>query len=140
MNKTLFVLLSISILISSCVKQDTPTNPLDDRVDTTTNSQSKLGMFMNGPFGRVTGSEKIYSMNNMHTLALENVYISNGPDLHVYISKEIFPVNYIDLGRLKSTMGNQVYEIPGNPDFTQFKYALIHCQQYNHLFGSAELK
>ena len=140
MNKTLFVLLSISILISSCVKQDTPTNPLDDRVDTTTNSQSKLGMFMNGPFGRVTGSAKIYSMNNMHTLALENVDISNGPDLHVYISKEIFPVNYIDLGRLKSTMGNQVYEIPGNPDFTQFKYALIHCQQYNHLFGSAELK
>ncbi len=140
MNKTLFVLLSISILISSCVKQDTPTNPLNDRVDTTTNSQSKLGMFMSGPFGRVSGSAKIYSMNNMHTLALENVDISNGPDLHVYISKEILPVNYIDLGRLKSTMGNQVYEIPGNPDFTQYKYALIHCQQYNHLFGSAELK
>ncbi len=140
MKKTAFVLLSISILISSCVKQNTPTNPLDDRVDTTTNSQSKLGMFMNGPYGRVSGTAKIYQLNNMNSLALENVSISNGPDLHVYISKEILPVNYIDLGRLKSTMGNQVYEIPGNPDFTQYKYALIHCQQFNHLFGSAELK
>jgi hypothetical protein len=49
-------------------------------------------------------------------------------------------MNFIDLGRLQSTSGNQVYTIQGNPDFTQYKYALIHCQRYNHLFGSAELR
>ncbi len=140
MKKILFVLFSITVLFSACVKQDTPTNPIDDRVDTTTNMQSRLGMFMNGPYGRVSGDAKIYTLNNKHTLALENVNISNGPDLHVYISKEILPVNYIDLGRLQSTIGNQVYIIPGNPDFTKYKYALIHCQRFNHLFGSAELK
>jgi hypothetical protein len=26
------------------------------------------------------------------------------------------------------------------PDLSVYKYALIHCQQYNHLFGSAALK
>ena len=66
--------------------------------------------------------------------------ISNGPDLHVYLSKEAFPVNFIDLGRIKSTSGNQLYTISGMPDFVQYKYALIHCQRYNHLFGSALLK
>ena len=79
-------------------------------------------------------------MGTTHMLQLENVSISNGPDLHVYISKEVIPVNYIDLGRLQSISGNQVYQIPGDPDFTKYKYALIHCQRYNHLFGSAELR
>lgn len=94
---------------------------------------------MNGPYGSVTGGAKVFKENDTFTLQLLNVNISNGPDLHVYISKEVLPVNFIDLGKLKSTMGNQVYDIPGNPDFTQYKYALIHCQQYNHLFGSAVL-
>jgi hypothetical protein len=73
-------------------------------------------------------------------LKFQAVTISNGPDLHVYLSKEVLPVNYIDLGRLQSTSGNQVYELTGNPDFSQYKYALVHCQRYNHLFGSAELR
>jgi hypothetical protein len=65
---------------------------------------------------------------------------SNGPDLKVYLSKEIQPINFVNLGSLKSTNGSQLYNIPTGIDFAQYKYALIHCQQYNHLFGSAELK
>jgi Electron transfer DM13 len=133
-------LTTVVLIVASCRKDKSPTNPIDDRADTTINSQVKLGMFMNGPYGSVTGNAKIYKMNNVYTLALENVVISNGPDLHVYISKEVQPVNYIDLGRLQSTMGNQLYAIPGNPDFSEYKYALIHCQRYNHLFGSAVLR
>ena len=34
----------------------------------------------------------------------------------------------------------RLYNIPDAPDFSQYKYALIHCKQYNHLFGSAELR
>jgi hypothetical protein len=139
--KYILIFFTVTTLIAaSCRKEQSPATNLDDQVDTTTNTQAKLGIFMNGPYGNVKGSAKIYTMNNVHTLALENVVISNGPDLHVYISKEVQPVNYIDLGRLQSTMGNQLYSIPGNPDFSEYKYALIHCQRYNHLFGSAELK
>jgi hypothetical protein len=88
----------------------------------------------------VSGTAKIYFQNNQFKLALENVLISNGPDLHVYLSKELLPATFIDLGKLQSVAGNQVYDIPGNPDFSQYKYALIHCKQYNHLFASAELR
>jgi hypothetical protein len=139
MKQILFLLIACSLVVSSCIKENTPTNPVDDRADTTSTSV-KTGMFINGPYGSVSGTARIVTLNNKFTLALENVVISNGPDLHVYISKEVQPVNYIDLGRLQSTMGNQLYEIPGNPDFTQYKYALVHCQRYNHLFGSAELR
>ncbi len=96
------------------------------------------GMFVsNGP--SVSGTVKIYETNGKLSLALENFKTDNGPDLHVYLSQEMFPVNFIDLGKLKATSGNQVYDISGMPDFTKFKFALIHCQQFNHLFGSAQL-
>ena len=127
-------------LLESCVKKNSPTAPIDDRVDTTMNAGLLKGTFMNGPYGSVSGRARIFEQNDRYTLALENISITNGPDLHVYISKEIQPVNFIDLGSLQSIAGNQLYSIPGRPDFSQYKYALIHCQRFNHLFGSAELR
>jgi hypothetical protein len=130
----------ISVMLSSCVKENTPTIPGTQTVDTTMALTRYVGTFMNGPYGSVQGTAKIYLLNGQFLLALENVNISNGPDLHVYLSKEVIPVNFIDLGRLQSVAGNQLYSIMGSPDFSQYRYALIHCQRYNHLFGSAELQ
>lgn len=127
-------------LIASCRKDASPTTPGNVTVDTTLANIKYRGTFANGAYGSVTGTVKIVLQNNQYSLALENVTISNGPDLHVYLAREVQPVNYIDLGRLQSVSGNQVYAISGTPDFTQYKYALIHCQRFNHLFGSAELR
>lgn len=140
MYKLIFSIFVSVVTLSSCVKENTPTVPVDNPVDTSMADSRFSGTFGNGPFGAVTGSAKIYFQNNQYILALENFSSSNGPDLHVYISKEVQPVNYIDLGRLQSVSGNQVYPLTGTIDFSEYKYALIHCQRYNHLFGSAELK
>ena len=140
MRKPIIVIFALFILLSSCVKENTPTNPVNNPVDTTMAIIRFNGTFGNGPYGLVNGTAKIYFQNNQYILALENFNSSNGPDLHVYISKEAQPVNYIDLGKLQSVSGNQQYPLTGNLNFLEYKYALIHCQQYNHLFGSAELK
>ena len=140
MKRIIFFLLIVMAALIACVKENTPTTPLNDTIDTTVAMSRYAGTFINGPYGSVSGVAKIYLLNNQYRLALENVIISNGPDLHVYLSKEVLPANFIDLGNLQSVAGNQLYNIPGNPDFTQYKYALIHCKQYNHLFGSAELR
>ncbi|HSC38571.1 MAG TPA: DM13 domain-containing protein, partial [Chitinophagaceae bacterium] len=116
------------------------TDTLDEHADTTAVPTRFTGSFVNGPSGSVSGTALIYVQDSLYVLSLQNMTISNGPDLHVYLSKEAFPVNFIDLGRIKSTSGNQLYMISGMPDFVQYKYALIHCQRYNHLFGSALLK
>ena len=143
MKKTFFIFLGIAFLGAACNKNaGTLTETLNERVDTATAkvaAGTMLGTFIS--YGQnVVGMVKIYEQNSKLTLALENFSTNNGPDLHVYLSKEVMPVNFIDLGKLKSTGGNQLYDVPGMPDFSQYKYALIHCQQYNHLFGSAELK
>ncbi|MEO7562004.1 MAG: DM13 domain-containing protein, partial [Ferruginibacter sp.] len=77
--------------------------------------------------------------NNKYVLKLADFRSDNGPDLKVYLSKGVSPTAFISLGDLKSTNGNQVYDIPGTPDFTQYRYVLIHCEKYNHRYGSAEL-
>jgi hypothetical protein len=112
---------------------------LNERVDTA--SVLKLqGSFMGIGSERVTGQAKIYLQKDRYYLALENFTTTNGPDLKVYLSQQAEPNNFIKLGDLKSTNGNQVYDIAGMPDFTKHKYVLIHCERFNHLFGSAQLK
>jgi hypothetical protein len=136
----------LAVVASACTKNNAaPETKLNEKIPGTGDSSGAgnakyAGTFSNGPYGTVTGIAKVYLQNGKYILALENVAISNGPDLHVYLSKEVKPINFIELGKLKSTNGNQLYDINGDPDFTSYKYALIHCQQYNHLFGSAELK
>jgi hypothetical protein len=137
--KRIFFIVIITAAIVACSKQNaTPTAPGTGMTDSAALLKFS-GSFINGPYGTVSGEAKVFLQQGQYVLKLQGVTISNGPDLHIYLSKEVQPVNYIDLGRLQSVSGNQVYNIMGIPDFSQYRYALIHCQRYNHLFGSAEL-
>lgn len=141
MKKFFLTIVIFTTLLASCSKQnEAPSTPVNETIDTTTVTTLFTGPFTNGPYGTVSGSAKIVVESGKYILSLQNVIISNGPDLHVYISKEVQPIHFIDLGKLKSTNGNQLYAIDGNPDIKVYKYALIHCQQFNHLFGSAVLQ
>ena len=140
------VLLLLCSFLLACKKENTITTsemPAMDMIDTSNNSGNLLkysGNFSNGPYGSTTGTVKIYENAGRYTLVLDSFMVNNGPDLHVYLSKEKQPINFIDLGKLRSVSGTQVYNIPGVPDFVEFKFMLIHCQQFDHLFGNAILK
>lgn len=140
MKKDLSVIVFIALVISSsCTKNNTPSVILNEMVDSSA-MQIRIGVFNNGPYGAVQGEAKVLLTGARYELKLMNFSSSNGPDLRVYLSKEMNPVNYIDLGPLKATGGNQVYEITGMPDLMQYKYALVHCRRFNHLFGWALLQ
>ncbi|MEO6639288.1 MAG: DM13 domain-containing protein [Ginsengibacter sp.] len=137
--KKLFLYFAIftSLFVISCKKASTETlNQVISPADTAAIVKYN-GSFSNGPSGAVSGLVKIYLKNGKYILSLENFSTSNGPDLKVYLSKEKFPVNFIKLGDLQSTNGNQLYNIPGMPDFELYKYVQIHCEKFDHLFGYA---
>ena len=113
---------------------------IDEQPDSPVVVTLRTGSFMNGPYGAVSGESKIYQTGTTYQLALANFLSSNGPDLKVYLSKEVQPVNFVNLGSLKAVSGNQLYDIPSGVNTSEYKYALIYCQQYSHLFGTAELK
>ncbi len=138
MQVKLILILMIGIMpfFVSCNK--TSTEKLDQMVSVS--STMKLsGNFIGYGSEKVSGKANIFLDNNKYSLKLENFSTTNGPDLKVYLSKAASPLEFISLGALKSTNGNQVYEITGTPDFTKYRYVLIHCERYNHLYGSAEL-
>ena len=132
------LLLITTIILTSCNKK-TSILPLNDSFDSTTAVLLYEGIFKKGPYGTVTGTARVYESNGKWELRLVDFVSTNGPDLKIYLSKEVQPIHFIKLGDLRSTSGNQSYQILNKPDFSQYRYALVHCEQYNHLFGSAEL-
>lgn len=140
--KMISSLLLILFLAVACKKETfAPVVVLMETPADTMAMTVQMGQFMNGPYGSVSGKAVlIRNTNGSYEVKLENFNTSNGPDLYVYLSKEIMPVNFIQLEKLRSTTGNQVYPVPGSPDFMQYKYVSIHCKQYNHLFGYALLQ
>jgi hypothetical protein len=100
------------------------------------------GNFIQGPYGNnVNGKAEIYEKNGIFTLVFNDSFtINNGPDLYVYVSKEQQPTQFISLGRLKSVNGGQTYTFTSAINFDDYKYAVVHCQQYNHLFSYALLQ
>ena len=139
MKNTLLIVFPFLVCLATACTKSTSMTPSNDMIDTSTAVLKYQGTFQKGPYGTVSGTAAVYQIGSKLQLKLTNFNTTNGPDLKVYLSKEIQPVNFIKLGDLKSTSGNQVYDINGHPDLTQYKYALIHCEQYNHLFGSVQL-
>lgn len=140
MNKLLLAFSFVAVMAAACNKQNaTPTGMIDEMIDTTA-SLNYTGMFCCGVEGPVSGTVNVYMKDGKYQLELTDFTVTNGPDLHVYLAKEVEAINFIDLGKLKSTNGNQVYDITGTPDFAMYKYALIYCQQFSVLFGQSELQ
>ena len=135
-----YFILIITLALAGCTKESTPEMMIDEQPDSPVVVTLRTGSFMNGPYGAVSGESKIYQTGTTYQLALANFLSSNGPDLKVYLSKEVQPVNFVNLGSLKAVSGNQLYDIPSGVNTSEYKYALIYCQQYSHLFGTAELK
>jgi hypothetical protein len=137
-SKRFPTLLAAIILLSLAACNKTPTDTLNEMV-----SQNGMirytGIFKGQGGQKVSGQAQIYLDSNKYVLKLSDFKSDNGPDLKVYLSKAESPSDHISLGNLKSTNGNQVYEISGTPDFVQYRYVLIHCEQFNHRYGSAEL-
>ncbi|HEY6405537.1 MAG TPA: DM13 domain-containing protein [Nitrososphaeraceae archaeon] len=72
-------------------------------------------------------------------LRLENLHVTNGPDLYVYLATDKSASDFVSLGKLKANNGNQNYDIPSETDLTRYDTVLIWCRPFSVLFGSAEL-
>ena len=87
------------------------------------------------------GQVKVLTLNDgINFLRLEDFRATNGPDLYVYLSTDKGASDFVNLGRLKGNIGNQNYEIPEGINLSKYDSALIWCQAFSVLFGSAELE
>ena len=139
--KNVFVLLLGFFLLISCEKEGELTRKSLE--NSTIGIGANAVLKYSGEFSptsgiSVSGFAKIYLENNEYKVKLEDIIISDGPDLKVYLSKENTPINFVNLGNFKGN-GNTFYTIPTNVNVSEYQYVLIHCQEFNHLFAIAPL-
>ncbi len=72
-------------------------------------------------------------------LRYENFKTINGPDLYVYLSKDLDAKEFVNLGRIRGTEGNINYEIPADVNPAEYPYALTWCKQFSVLFNYVKL-
>ena len=100
-------------------------------------------------FHRGSGVATIYrGPDGSHLLRLEDLDVTNGPDLHVILSPhpdperrgEVKEPGYVDLGKLKGNRGDQNYPIPADVDVTAQRSVVIYCKPFHVLFSVAPLQ
>lgn len=86
------------------------------------------------------GLAKVIPLDNgENILRLENFKATNGPDLYVYLSTDKQASEFVNLGRLKASSGNQNYDIPDGTDLSKYDNVLIWCKAFGVLFGSSQI-
>lgn len=129
------------------MKAAAPTNGTTVNEEMTTieedTSTTYAGTFVgvNDGIHNAEGQAKVIKLGDgSNFLRLEDFRSTNGPDLYVYLSTDKGNSDFVNLGRLKGNIGDQNYKIPAGADLSKYDTALIWCQAFSVLFGSAELR
>ena len=127
------------VLLLACTTDDAvPTTPAPTTFDPATATLLKTGVLM-GIGHAVSGTAAIYASSGTLVVLLDPFTSQNGPDLKVYLSKDVNASSYISLGDLKSTSGKQSYVVPGTPAINEYTHVHIWCEEFSVVFGRAEV-
>ncbi len=108
----------------------------------------KTGSFRDADsFHMGSGQATIYRLaDGSHVLRVEDLRVTNGPDLRVLLSAHPDPMSrsefdsegYVELDKLKGNIGNQNYPIP-DLDLSQYRSVVIYCKPFHVIFSVAPL-
>ena len=87
-----------------------------------------------------SGSVRIVEADGKRFVRYENYKTINGPDLYVYLAKDLSAHEFVSLGTIKATEGSVNYELPAGVDIKQYPYVLTWCKQFGVLFNSAHIE
>ena len=130
------------IIMNEFSKQNATVNENMNETKMTNDTMTLMGNFVDAGdgFHKAVGIAKVINIADGRTfLRLENLKITNGPDLYVYLSVGRDALDIVNLGRLKGNIGNLNYEIPAGTDLSKYNTVLIWCKAFSTLFGSAKL-
>jgi len=92
------------------------------------------------PLHPASGEVRIVESDGQPIVRFENFKTINGPNVHVYLAKDLDAKEFIDLGRLRGTEGNINYTIPSSVDISEYKYVMHWCVPFGVLFNYAEIR
>ena len=90
-----------------------------------------------------SGTAQIVQEGERRVLRLQNFSSTEGPDLYVYLveNPNTFDADavgeFLDLGLLKATTGDQEYEIPAGADLSKYGGVQVYCLSFRFIFSNA---
>ena len=99
-------------------------------------------------FHKGSGQVTVYRLEDgSHVLRLEDIEVTNGPDLRVIVApahgitnrEALQAAGYIDLGSLKGNIGSQNYDFPADYQVPEQVTVIIYCRPFHVIFATAEL-
>ena len=91
------------------------------------------------PAHPASGEVRIVKSDGKTFVRYENYKTINGPDIQIWLAKDLKGSDYVNLGPLKATEGNINYEVPSGTDLSQYPYVLTWCEDFAVLFNSADI-
>ncbi|MEO8608962.1 MAG: DM13 domain-containing protein [Chloroflexota bacterium] len=96
---------------------------------------------------KASGKVTVFQLpDNSKVLRIEDFQVTNGPDLHVILTRKANPLtaadvgtDYYDLGNLQGTVGNQNYNMPSEVDLSQYLGVVIYSKLFQVVFSSAAI-
>jgi electron transfer DM13 len=87
------------------------------------------------------------TLDGRRYLRFEDLDVSNGPDLVVYLSvlgadqgwHDAGDADYLDLGELKGNVGDQNYALPDDADLGRYRSVVIWCRRFSVGFAVAPI-
>jgi hypothetical protein len=139
--KTILLLAFLVLMIACQPENITPTAPVSGaQPDLDSATVLKQGTFAGQGGHTASGTATVYELNATKYIVLDPYSSQGGPDLKVYLSKDQGATEFIRVGQLMSTMGKQTYQVPGNPDLSQYPFVHIWCEKFSVEFARAPLQ
>ena len=140
--------LASPLFLSTTVVEGLP--PSTDGEALPTGTVTKHGALRDGDsFHKGSGQVAVYrAPEGSHFLRLENINVTNGPDLYVFLSthpnpsnqQEVYTSGYVNLGKLKGNVGSQTYVLPPDTDPGQLRSVVVYCLAFHVVFSVASLQ
>lgn len=86
-----------------------------------------------------SGTVRIIKTDTETIVRYEDFETINGPQLHVYLAKDLEANDYVDLGPVRGTKGNINYTVPAGVDVSEYRYVMYWCEPFSVLFNYADL-
>ena len=113
---------------------------VDDVNPEVSNSKSSQPVLIVGTTGHpASGTVRIIEADGTNYVRYENFKTINGPDIYVYLAKDLDAKEYVNLGKVRATEGNVNYEIPGGINLNEYRYVMLWCKIFGVLFNYADL-
>ena len=113
---------------------------VDDASPSVSNSKSSDSFSIVGTTGHpASGTVRVINADSKSYIRYENFKTINGPDIYVYLAKDLDAKEYINLGAVKATEGNVNYEVPDNINVKDYRYVMVWCKAFGVLFNYADL-